>query len=164
MAQIELTAARLRERLSYDADTGEFKWIVRGSRIRVGMVAGYECAKGYRKIEVDGQAYMAHRLAWLHMNGEWPAHEIDHINSNRGDNKACNLRTLPHAENCQNKRKARSDSKSGIQGVSKVGNSFKAEITVHGAYYFLGHFASTAEASNAYQFAKAKLHVSGGGA
>ena len=72
-----LTAERLREVLSYDQDTGLWKWRVRLSKsIKVGQPSGVINAKGYVVIKVDKTLYYAHRLAWLYMMGEWPKEDI----------------------------------------------------------------------------------------
>ena len=156
-----LTQEQLRARLHYDGETGVFTWCAPRSRVRVGAVAGRLNAKGYRVIETAGKPYMAHRLAWLYMHGCLPTLEIDHINGNREDNRAANLREISHAQNCQNKQKARADSKTGIQGVSKCGRRYKAEITTNGQWLYLGKFDSAAAANDAYQRAKSALHAVG---
>lgn len=157
----EITQAQLQERLNYDPETGVFTWAAPRSRVRVGAVAGRLNTRGYRVIETDGKPYMAHRLAWLYVYGSMPAFELDHINGQRDDNRLANLRELTHAQNCQNKRKARADSGTGVQGVSKVGNRYKAEITVNGQWLYLGRFPTVDAANDAYQRAKSALHVVG---
>jgi hypothetical protein len=82
-----LTAAKLRELLSYDRETGTLRWRKRSnalSRMRIGALAGSIKGGGYREIEIDGITYQAHRLAWLHVTGEWPVAEIDHRDLNSG--------------------------------------------------------------------------------
>lgn len=69
-----LTAERLRSLLRYDPDTGTFVWAARTSnRIKIGDVAGRPHNRGYVAIGVDGRVYLAHRLAWLWVTGNWPA-------------------------------------------------------------------------------------------
>lgn len=47
----------------------------------------------------------AHRLIWEVFNGEIPeGMEIDHINTNRSDNRLENLRIVNHRENCNNSK------------------------------------------------------------
>lgn len=79
MAKANLTAARLRELLEYDSATGAFHWKVnRGQKARIGSVAGWTDPFGHVHIHVDGRRFLAHRLAWLHVHGEWPKLNIDH--------------------------------------------------------------------------------------
>jgi hypothetical protein len=66
---------------------------------------------------LTGVLYREHRLAWLYMTGEWPTHEIDHINGDRVDNRFCNLREATASENRWNSRK-RVNNTSGYKGVS----------------------------------------------
>jgi len=75
---IELTAQRLRDVLTYDADTGQFRWRVTLSRRAVaGKVAGCKNRTlGCIYIGIGGRIYKAHRLAWLHTHGAWPAKGI----------------------------------------------------------------------------------------
>lgn len=70
-----LTAARLREVLNYEPETGAFTRLVpalmpNGSvRIPVGAVAGGINGDGYVVIKVCGKEHRAHRLAWLYVHG-----------------------------------------------------------------------------------------------
>lgn len=59
---------------------------------------------GYRSIDIEGSKYLAHRLAWLYMTGEWPEYLIRHKNEKNDDNSWDNLvNTTP--KEVQNKRK-----------------------------------------------------------
>jgi hypothetical protein len=77
-----LTRAQLKKFLSYDPETGEFRWLIKKSKnIVVGNVAG--CVAGSRRcivIRLCGKLYLAHRLAFLHFVGEFPKYDVDHIN------------------------------------------------------------------------------------
>ena len=78
--QKALTAERLREVISYNADTGVFLNKVARRRALIGAVSGRINRDGYRQIQIDGRIYSAHRLAWLYVHGSWPGGFIDHIN------------------------------------------------------------------------------------
>src|SRR5262245_33505102 len=111
-----LTAERLREVLDYDPSTGVFK--SNGGRCgsRVGAtLVGTVRPDGYREIRIDWQRYLAHRLAWLHVHGSWPAGDIDHVNGNPSDNRIVNLRLATRTQNNANSR--RRPNTSGFKGV-----------------------------------------------
>lgn len=124
--QAVLTAEMLRDALTYDAETGVFTWKNHsGSKMKQGDVAGsISHKKGYRIIRVHYHRYLAHRLAWLYVYGEWPAGEIDHINGNTGDNSIGNLRTVTRQQNCWNKT-APTQGKSGLRHIRLKGKKFQ---------------------------------------
>src|SRR6202020_1670283 len=88
----DLSAKYLRSILSYSKKTGLFTWKVMLSRRGViGKIAGFKNA-GRIKIGINNTDYMAHRLAWLYIKGEWPKYEIDHRDENKSNNRWKNLR------------------------------------------------------------------------
>jgi hypothetical protein len=106
MARADLTAEQVRELFDYDQQTGNLIWRDNKSGgVMAGQVAGCINARGYRRIRVDQVEYKAHRLVWLHVNGEWPSKQIDHINRNPGDNRIENLRDVTASENLKNRRR-----------------------------------------------------------
>lgn len=111
--------ARCQDVLSYDPDSGEFRWKKTLSvRAVAGKVAGCLCKhSGYRSISVDRKIYMAHRLAWAFVYGEWPTLQIDHINRERSDNRIQNLRQATQRQNSANSGRRRNN-RSGFKGVS----------------------------------------------
>jgi hypothetical protein len=156
-----ITASRLRELLSNDAETGKFLWLESRGTARSGNVAGSPNGSGYIHIRVAGRTYKAHRLAYLYAYGRWPDAEIDHINGVRDDNRLANLREASHAENMQNIRRAYTDNKScGLLGASwhKRTGSWQAKISAAGKLRFLGHFDTADAAHAAYLKAKSELH------
>jgi hypothetical protein len=161
MAAADLTAQRLRELLDYNPDTGTFTWRVdRHVRAKAGdQAGGLDISLGYWKIGIDGKGYRGHRLAWLHVHGEWPKWQIDHINGVRSDNRIVNLRDVPPLLNKQN-RVGPSKAASGFRGVSKMTGcrGWRAEIKVKYKGIHLGIFDTPEEAHAAYLDAKRKLH------
>ena len=149
---------RLQEQLSYDPETGEFAWLIRGKsrRDRVGRIAK---DSGYHLISIDYKEYRAHRLAFAIMTGRWPADEIDHINGKRADNRWCNLREATRAQNQQNRRSAARHNALGVQGVRQLPSGrFFAQLSNKGKALYLGSFDSIEEAETCYIEAKRKLH------
>lgn len=127
-----MNAERLRQLLSYDPETGVFTWRIARGPVVAGSAAGFPIGR-YWMICVDGRDYSAHRLAWLHMHGHWPAEDVDHTNGDGLDNRAANLREATRTENCCNTRRG-SRNTSGEKGVSYWSKPEKwvAEVVLHG--------------------------------
>lgn len=160
----KLTRERLREVLSYSAETGRFKWLIKPSgNVRVGAVAGCRTTTGYVLIGIDGEDYLAHRLAFFYLYGIWPSHHIDHVNGNRADNRAFNLREASTQENMQNLRASPKGSKHPLLGVSpnRKGTAFRSFIKVDGKQHYLGTHPSAELAHAAYVAAKRLHHPRG---
>ena len=153
-----ITPERLREVLQYDAETGEFTWKVScRNSCKPGRVAG-RIHKGYRQICVGRRLYFAHRLAWLYQTGEWPKHQIDHINGVSSDNRFCNLREATNRQNQRNRRQLQSNT-SGFKGVTRTkGGRWQAQIGANGRSNYLGLFATPEEAYAKYCDAAERLH------
>jgi hypothetical protein len=150
-----MNVSRLRSVLNYDPRTGVFRWAERPSpRVRVGDVAGTVNGHGYLNIGFDGRTYKAHRLAWLYVHGEWPVGQIDHRNGDRTDNRLANLRVVTNAENLRSARRARSDSATGLVGVSRAGGRYRARMMVNGQSRSLGTYDTPEQAHAAYLAAK----------
>ena len=63
---------------------------------------GYKRKDGYREVCYQGKRYLVHRLVaecYIPNNGK---PYIDHLNTNRSDNRVENLRWSTHSENCNN--------------------------------------------------------------
>ncbi len=163
MSREPLTAERLRALLDYDQSTGVFTRKVRTARcMKVGDVAGSVNSNGYVMIMVDGRSYKAHRLAWLHATGQWPAGQIDHLNCNRADNCIDNLRDVDRSTNIQNQRRPHRGAITGVLGVTMDRRArskpYMAQILVNGKRRGLGNFKTLDEAGQAYVKAKRSLH------
>lgn len=166
----DLTAARLREVVRYDPETGKFYWIDRprsdfktaqgyGSwRSRcLGKQAGSPTGHGYHVIGVDLERHYAHRLAWLYVYGEWPTQHVDHINGDGSDNRICNLRDVSNTDNHRNCRKFITNN-SGVTGVrfTRYG-TWSAAIWADAKIIRLGSFKTMDEAVTARRAAEERL-------
>lgn len=158
MANANLTAQRLRELLTYDPESGIFKWAVPRQGTNTGKSAGYTTRLGYSVIKVDGVRYMAHRLAFLYVEGFLPTADIDHIDGSPSNNCFKNLREVSRAGNIQNQNRPHKNNPTGLLGVQKRGNKWRAVITADGTRRWLGTFDAPAAASAAYLQAKRLLH------
>lgn len=133
-----LTQTTLREQLSYDPETGQWTWLrpLLRSKMQPGDIAGRIMDSGRRQIRIAGAFYYASRLAWLYMTGEWPQHEVDHINRNRSDDRWCNLREATRSQNCYNKESR------GRRGIYCCGNQWS--VNLGGRYFGLYRFIEEA--------------------
>lgn len=154
-----ITADQLRSVLSYNENTGVFVWLVRPTRCREDGRAGNLNTDGYVRIKVLGKQYQAHRLAWLYMVGEWPPHEIDHINQCKSDNRFENLRLATRAQNAANIRQRHTNSQRPMKGVrwDKVRKRWRVTIVVNGETIELGCFREIEDAICARKKAEAKF-------
>lgn len=152
----DFDVAYLKSRLHYNPETGIFIWLKQRRSTEIGKVAG-TTANSVVKIYIDGKCYMAHRLAWLYMTGEWPSDLIDHKNMNSVDNRWENLRQADHAKNAMNTG-IRKDNTSGYKGVAWDARvcKWRADIKVCGKRKHLGMFSLPEVAHEAYKQAAKK--------
>lgn len=112
----DLSASEAREFLGYNKETGILMWLKKPSiGVSAGSIAGCITSQGYLQIRLKGKPYLAHRLAFLIVEGRWPE-EIDHINGDRKNNSWANIRECTRIQNMRNKNK-RKDSH-GVTGVT----------------------------------------------
>ena len=153
----KLTAERLREVMTYDHMTGVLAWRGKRGGAEAGTINKID---GYRRVCVDGEIMLAHRLVWFHVHGAWPddIYDLDHKNSNRLDNRLCNLRLGTRSQNQFNVG-PRKTNKSGYKGVSRRANGqWWAKIRANGKFYSLGLHDDPAVAHQAYVAAAKRLH------
>ena len=142
-----ITQDILKARLHYNPESGVFTWLDnRSGRVNIGDICGWDVLlqnKEYRSIQVLNKTYLAHRLAWLYVHGEFPPNDIDHINGNGRDNSINNIRVVTHQENMLNKKRYKSN-KSGCSGVLyiKSRDKFAVQISIDKKQRFLGYFAN----------------------
>lgn len=136
-----LTSEYLRHILHYDPLTGDWVWVNPQARnVRRGDIAGTVRVDGRRQINLGGRCYLASRLAWLYMTGEWPQDEIDHRNRIKSDDRWENLRAATHSENMYNREWCERSGE--LRGICKDGNQFRVII----GNTYLGYYKTLDEA------------------
>lgn len=116
--------------------------------MKAGQVAGCLRPDGYVFTQIDKRRYMNHRLAWLYVNGAFPANEIDHINGDRSDNRFVNLRLATSKQNKEN-TPMRVNNTSGYKGVhwDKSRNKWMAFVVHNRKFHNLGRFDDVNQAA-----------------
>jgi hypothetical protein len=172
----DLSAEDVAEVVSFDADTGLFRWKPRHERFFGSLrdcrkwnsrFAGKPAlctlsSKGYLAGRILGRTVKAHRAAWAVAYGEWPERQIDHINGDRSDNRLSNLRQASNSQNCCNQRPRPGASR--FKGVSpyfireRNTGRWLAKIYKDGREIVLGRFDCEREAAIAYNEAAIRLH------
>lgn len=146
MAVKELPSKQeLSKLLHYNPDTGLFSWVHGIRRGKPAFTA--TTAKGYKVGRFCKVMYYAHRLAWVMHYGKPPKGQIDHINGDPSDNRACNLRDVDGSTNIRN-RGLQSNNTSGHTGVQwcKRRNRWKAVIVLGGKVRVIGLFRQKSDA------------------
>jgi len=98
-----LTYEDVAEKLSYDADTGLFRWKVDASKnVKAGSIAGVFKSAAKRKktgeqlkylyIKINNYEFTASRVAWLLSYGSWPEFNVLFADGNTSNLKLENLK------------------------------------------------------------------------
>lgn len=151
----------IKSRLRYNKDTGAFTWAESRGKWKAGDVSSSVNSLGYCRVKVDGVSYLAHRLAWAFVYGDFPESDIDHVNGIKTDNRIENLRLATRSENQCNRGK-HLNNKSGFKGVNwnQSVKKWAARCMVNGKRTHIGYFDDAALAAAAYQQVAASLHGS----
>lgn len=144
MATENLTAEQARTLYRYDPDTGILYRRHRGGREKVGKAK----SRGYLVVGIGGKQYQAHRLAWLIHYGEWPKHEIDHVNGIKTDNRIENLRDVPHTLNVRNRAISK---RARVIGPVREGDNWIVILPDHMTTRAIGPFATSSDAHAAFE-------------
>jgi len=148
MVRNPLTQDEVRELLFYDLETGIFTR-------KDGRVAGTTMSTGYREISVRNEKWLAHRLAFLYVEGFVPKY-VDHVNQVKSDNRWCNLRECSHTENMRN-TKVRSNSITQVRNVRKHIRSglYHVVLKINGVRKSFGYYKELEQAALVAEHARA---------
>lgn len=152
----------LRRYFTYDAETGAIRWkhLERSDFSNVhrwqkwgdlmGKDAGTLTRQGYWMVAISRRRIFAHRIAYFMHHGVEAVGEVDHINGDRADNRACNLRDTSVSQNRRNVP-SHTDAASKFIGVARARNSrWRAYCSDQsGRFVSLGQYATEEEAARA---------------
>jgi hypothetical protein len=141
---------QLEATFTLDAENGK---LIRQGAGRVSTTQQSTKSK-YRRVSINGVDYSEHRIIWMMCNRQ-PipiGMEIDHINRDKHDNRASNLRLVTRNQNGANRGMLKNNSV-GFKGVYRAGGRLRAEIMICGIKHRLGYFANAEAAARAYDLA-----------
>lgn len=111
---------------------------------------GCEGNNGYGMITVDSRTRGVHRFAWERANGPIPdGLTIDHTCHVRKCVNLDHLRLATRQHQAENKAGARVDNESGMRGVGRHGNKWRARVRYKGKLHLGGSFDTKEEAAEA---------------
>lgn len=165
-----LSPEMVRQLLRYDPESGHLYWLPRDDALfadgeRGGRTAAARSwntrfagcraftaigSDGYYIGKIFGRGYLAHRVIWAILHGEWPDEQIDHEAGNRQDNRQEALRAADAGANARNRARHRNNSSSvcGVYWHREIGK-WCAQIMKNGRSTYLGVYQSIEEAAAA---------------
>ena len=144
-----LTHAEAMRLWHYDSATGRLYNRVWRLGHAPGAVAGGPNKRGYWTVLYRHRVFLQHRLIWFVAHGAWPAHNIDHVNGDKADNRLVNLRDVDQSANMFNVQMQKLRAGKSL-GVRFKANGWEASIKVRGTERYLGRFQSKDKAQRAY--------------
>lgn len=145
----------IRAALSYDAETGVFRWRVASGRAQPGEIAGNLQPNGRRSLSVNGLRYSAHHVAWAIVHGAWAAGYVKHRDEDFDHNWIDNLYEESPSDSIVGAR-VRKDSVSGHKGVTfeKGRGKWQVHLKRGSAAIFIGYYEKLTDAVAARQQAE----------
>jgi hypothetical protein len=106
--------------------------------------------RGYGQFWNGSSSQLAHRVAYEYVVGPIPAGaSLDHKCHTLACVNPNHLRPVSQKQNCEHRLGAQANSQSGVRGVSRVGNRWKAAVKHNGQTLYIGLFADIADAEAA---------------
>lgn len=144
---------------AYNANTGILTWRERmfdslranGWNTRyANKAAGVKNSAGYLSVSINNSRYLAHRVIWKLLHGTEPL-IIDHIDGDRTNNKAANLRQADESLSAFNKQLSCGRLPRGVQP-----NKYRFQARIANKY--LGTYATPEEAHEVYCLAAEMMY------
>ena len=158
-SELTLEISRLHELFYIDQADGLLRRkITTSSRAKAGAIAGSPSGNGYLRVIADGKKIGVHRIVFAMTRGFWPE-QVDHIDGNRSNNLASNLRAATPGENGRNAKTPRTNT-SGVKGVSRVkcSDRWQAYCDFNGKRNPLGVYKSISDAEAAVRAFRKEHH------
>lgn len=178
-----ITADEIRKLVDYDPATGVLTWKPRtpdmfcakkhtaehmcntwNARYAGKSAGGLSKSDGYIylafKVLGESGRFLAHRIAWLIVNGRWPDRHLDHIDRNKTNNRISNLRECDEAQNGWNvgKNVKNTTGYKNVMRHSQSPNLFYVLLSFRGKPHYGGIFDSAEKAHFAAEQLRARLH------
>lgn len=153
--EVAIAASDIKEWISYNQKTGEFRWIKSRGNKKAGNIAGHLNSIGYIELQFNEFRLLAHRLAWFYCYGKFPDFTIDHLDNDKTNNRIANLRDVTHAENAKNTKHSahwlhgyvpQSKNKCKSRNVEKVGKRYRVHFVDNYLKYIFGYYDTLEEA------------------
>lgn len=150
MTRLEKIQLAIDKGFTYNPETGKI-YNKKGHEMISTSLQGYIdisiCDSNKKRYHLYG-----HQFAWYTINNEIVKF-LDHINSNRSDNRICNLRSVTHQQNAFNQPK--------VNGYTwnKNNNNYNAQIQLNGKHIHIGVYDNKDDAKQAYLEAKKLYHI-----
>ena len=144
-----LSQAVLKTYVHYDLHTGIFAWAMdfksEGNQDRVEGEIASHLVNGYNCISIPCYgSILAHRLAFLYVDGEWISRRIGHANHDKSDDRIFNL-TI--GTNRDRNRPKQQNNRTGHTGIHETpSGKWMAKIKVKGKDICLGTHETIKEA------------------
>jgi hypothetical protein len=113
----------------------------------------FDSSNGYPVSRIDYKRVRLHRFILNPKDNEF----VDHINRNKLDNRKKNLRICNSFESIRNRGLSKNNT-SGYKGVTKVGNKWRAQLSLNYKFIDLGMFLTAKEAAKFYNNKVKEIH------
>ena len=152
------TIEELREYLDYDPETGVLRWKKPPRQgIRHGQAIGGSLnGEGYGQLGFRGTKFLAHRVSFALHHGRWPLPCCDHIDGDKSNNRADNLRECSLSENQHNAKISRANT-TGAKGVRRSGSGYLAGARINGVEH-CKYFSRLIDAADYVKQLREQLH------